>query len=237
MGVDEARPRRVGRLILLGAGGLAGAGVLLLVLLWAGALAVAMVAPARDADVWRRWADVGQSFGVFSTVLSGLAFIALVITLWVQMRELSFQRAELRVQRMVAERSGEELRRSADASLRMLHFELLRLSIDDPALARVWPESSADDDPQERRQMVYANLVFQHASMSMVMAGYTDDQIRESLRYLFSSEAMRAYWLGAAAARRRTQQPGSHHWRIARIGDEVCREFGRASGRPGDHPR
>jgi hypothetical protein len=186
---------------------------------------VALVAPAQDSGEWRQWADVGQSFGVFSTVLSGMAFVALVITLWVQLKELSFQRDELRSQRLVAERSGDELRRSADAGMRMLHFELLKMSIDDPVLARVWPESSAGGDPEERRQLVYANLVFQHASLSMLMAGYTDEQVRESLRYLFASEIMRTYWVGAAAVRRRTQQPGSDHWRIAQIGDEVCREF------------
>ncbi|WP_067500771.1 DUF6082 family protein [Actinoplanes sp. TFC3] len=213
---------------VLAAGALLAGLVLIAALLGLGTVAVAIMAPVQDSAGWRRWADVGQSFGVLSTVVSGLAFVALIITLWIQMKELSFQRDELRMQRGVAERSRDELRRSADAGMRMLHVELLKMSLDDPSLAQVWPEFRNGSDPHRQRQMAYANLVFQHSTLSMVMAGYTDDQIRDSLRYLFASDLMRAYWREGAAVRRQTQKPGTEHWRIAQIGDEVCQEF--------DHP-
>lgn len=224
MSVEVLR-RALRRRAVLAVAVAAGAIVVSVLLVVAGAVVVALIAPAGGSAEWQTWANVGQSFGVISTVLSGLAFVALVVTLWVQLKELSFQRDELRLQRTVAERSSEELRRSADAGMRMLHFELLRMSVDDPSLARVWPDFQDGGDPEEPRQRVYANLIFQHAAMSMLMAGHSDDQIRESLRYLFASDIMRAYWLGAADVRRRTQAPGSEHWRIAQIGDEVCREF------------
>ncbi len=193
-----------------------------------GVVAAALAASIERPSTWIGWANIGESFGVLNGVLSGMAFVALVATLWVQYRELSAQRAELRMQRDAIERSGSELRRSADAEMRRLHIELLKMSIEDPALARVWPDPAVESD-ERRRQLMYANLVFQHLALSMLMGEYPDDRIRETLRYVFESELMREYWISSAAVRSRTQVPGSDPWRIARIGDEVCREYQSAS--------
>jgi hypothetical protein len=225
MGIEVRRFRVLRSRYFVAACGLVAGCVLMAVTLGLGAGVVAVIAPVQDSDAWRRWADVGQAFGVFSTVVSWMAFVAVVVTLWIQMKELSFQRAELREQRTVAERSGDELRRSADAGMRMLHLELLKMALADPALAQVWPEFRNSGDPARRRQMAYANLVFQHSTLSMVMAGYTDDQVRDSLRYLFASDLMRAYWREGSAVRQQTQKPGTDHWRITQIGNEVLREF------------
>ncbi|MDQ7906146.1 DUF6082 family protein [Phytohabitans sp. ZYX-F-186] len=204
---------------------------LMAALLAAGVIAVAATGAIESPEVWRRWADVGAAFGVLSSVLSGMAFVALVATLWIQYRELNLQRTELHLQRNAIERSSEELRRSADAGMRMLHFELIKMSIDDPILADVWPDpDTAGDD--RRRQLLYANLVFQHMSLSMVVGGYTDEQVRELLRYLFANPIMREYWLAPASARRRIQVPGTDPWRIGRIADDVCAEYERGAGGP-----
>jgi len=197
----------------------------LIALLMLGGMLVAAAAAIATQERLSTWASVGDAFGVLNTILSGMAFAALIVTLWIQFRELAFQRAELRMQRNAIERSGEELRRSADAGLRMLHFELLKMSIDDVRLADVWPRPSASENEDRRRQLLYANLVFQHLSLAMLVARYTDDQVRETLRYLFESEIMRDFWANSADARRRTDAPGTDAWRIGRIGDEVLREF------------
>jgi hypothetical protein len=193
----------------------------MVVLVVAGVLAASLAARVESPEVWDRWAKVGDAFGVLNGLLSGMAFVGLVVTLWVQFRELALQRSELRLQRDAIVHSGEELRRSADANLRMLHFELLKMAIDDPALAEVWPDPANAADERHSRQLLYANLVFQHLSLSMLVARYTDEQIREALRYTFDSPLMREYWRLARRARRRTQVPGSDAWRVARLGDEV----------------
>ena len=219
---DPAPPaRRRGLLALLGAVALL---TLVIVLVSAGVAAVALVDRVEGPEVWARWSEIGDSFGVLNGVLSGMALTALVITLWIQFRELSLQRAELRMQRDAIEHSSEELRRSADAGMRMLHFELIKMSILDPALADVWPDPKAGGDGARRRQLLYANLVFQHLALSMTLAGYTDDQVRENLRYVFSSALMREYWAMSADGRRKMQVPGEPS-RMSRIGDEVLAEF------------
>jgi hypothetical protein len=188
----------------------------------AGVFAVEAVGGLESPATWSRWADVGNAFGVLGALLSGLAFVALIVTLWIQFRELRYQRMELRLQRDAIERSSGELRRSADAGVRMLHFELMRMSIDNEELAAVWPAVLPSVDPRRNRQHLYANLVFQHMSLSMQVAQYTDSQVRQALGYLFASEIMRDYWRTSKSARARTQVPGNDHWRIAQIGDEVC---------------
>jgi hypothetical protein len=196
---------------------------LMVALLGAGVLAVAATGGVQNAEEWERWAHVGDSFGVLNSVLSGMAFAALVVTLWIQYHELSLQRHELHLQRGAIERS-------ADAGLRMLHFELLKLSIEDVALARVWPDPSAETDAERHRQLIYANMIFQHVSLSMVVADYTDDQMRTVLRYLFGNEIMREYWVSSTASRQRIQAPGTDPWRVSQLADEVYRESAGGTG-------
>ncbi|MEU7866999.1 DUF6082 family protein [Dactylosporangium sp. NPDC049140] len=218
------------RWVLLGLLAL-GAGMVLLTLLVAGVAAVALVDRLEGPEVWNRWSEIGDSFGVLNGVVSGLAFAALMATLWFQSRELSLQRFELRMQRDAIRQSGEELRRTADAGMRNLHFELLKMSIQDAALADVWPDPVPTSDETRRRQLLYANLVFQHLALSMTLAEHTDDEAREALRYIFESELMREYWLLAAPARRKTQVSGSGPSRMSRLADEVLAEF--SATRPG----
>jgi len=202
----------------------------------AGLVAVGVLTVAAAARVgagrWDEWADVGDAFGVLNGVLSGLAFAALVATLWVQFHELRLQRTELRLQRDAIERSGAELRRSADANLRMLHTDLIKMSLADPVLARVWPHPVPADDEDHRRQLLYANLIFQHQALTMLMADYTDEEIGEAMRYLFRSEIMREYWALSADARNRMDAGDGGADRIARIGDEVL-----GAPPPGPDPR
>jgi hypothetical protein len=139
----------------------------IVLLVGAGILAVAMAGSVEDAAAWDRWANVGDAFGVLNGVLSGLVFGTLIITLRIQFRELSLQRLELKLQRDAIERSSEELRRSAGADLRMLHIELMKMSIADPVLAKVWPDPVIGDDDIARRQLLYANLIFQNLSLSL----------------------------------------------------------------------
>jgi hypothetical protein len=228
----EPGPRSLLRWVLLG---LVAGVVLLLLLVSAGVAAVALVDHLVGPEVWNRWSEIGDSFGVLNGVVSGLAFAALMVTLWIQSRELSLQRVELRMQRDAIKQSGEELRRAADAGMRTLHFELLKMSIEDPALADVWPDPVRSGNEPHRRQLLYANLVFQHLALSMTLAEYTDDQVREALRYIFESELMREYWLLAASARHMTQVSGTGPWRMSRIADEVVAGF--TATRPGAEQR
>ncbi|GAA4697556.1 DUF6082 family protein [Phytohabitans rumicis] len=215
--------------LLMAAGAMVVALMLVITIVAAGVVVAAAIAGMESPEAWSRWANVGESFGVLDSLLSGLAFAALIVTLWIQFRELRVQQSELRLQRDAIERSSEELRRSAEASMRMLHFELVRMSIDDPALADVWPHPPAAADPADRRQLIYANLIFQHVALAMTVAGDSDEAVRRQLRHLLTSPVMRRYWAAAAAERAAMVIDGTEDARIARLGDEVYRDLDRGA--------
>src|SRR5256885_2340471 len=105
----------------------------------AGLSLVAMVARGGTTDTWNRWSAAGQAFGVLTAVFSGFALAALVITFLMQLQELKAQRMELCQQRELLGRAGTALHRSAEAQLRNLHRDLMRLAMEDEELAEVWP--------------------------------------------------------------------------------------------------
>src|SRR5437764_12386327 len=101
---------------------------------------VALVAQGGSStDTWIRWSNAGQAFGVLTAVFSGFALAALVITFVMQLQELKAQRMELCQQRVLLGQAGTALHRSAEAQLRTLHRDLMRLAMEDEELAEVRP--------------------------------------------------------------------------------------------------
>jgi hypothetical protein len=201
------------------------AGALALVTVAAGIGLAALVGELYDEHGWDGPAHAGESFGVLDSVLSGLAFAALIVTLWIQFRELQLQRQELHLQRKAIEESNTELRRTADAEMRKLHLHLLKLSLEDAELSAVWPVHTPGLTRTRMRQHLYANLIFQHVALSIRVGGYTEDQVRQTLRWLFGSELMRDYWRASASARLTAYVPNTDSWNVERIGDEVYAEY------------
>ena len=58
---------------------------------------------------------VGDSFGAINALFSGLAFVGLIFTIYLQKNELRLQREELRLQRNELKENREQLRRSAES--------------------------------------------------------------------------------------------------------------------------
>jgi hypothetical protein len=117
-----------------------------------------------------------------------------------------------------------ELQRTAEANLRMVHLEILKMAIDDPDLAVVWPPFETNPSVGLNRQYLYANIIYQFHWASLRVSGYSDEQVLESLRYLFRSPIMRGYWRAAALARTSLEQ-GSPEETFARRVDELCRDY------------
>jgi hypothetical protein len=177
-----------------------------------------------SSDDWSKWSDVGQTFGVVSSIFSGLALVSLVVTSRVQFREMRENRRELEQQRQSLAGNHLELQRAAEASVRRLHLEILKMSIEDPQLAEVWPAFEAGLSPERNRQYLYANIIYQFHWTSLRMNGYSEVMVLESLRYLFQSPIMREYWRAAANARV-PLEPGSPEDQFARKVDELCRVY------------
>jgi uncharacterized membrane protein len=195
-------------------------GVLLLVLavLVVGVGMVAALGELAHKATWDVWSSVGQAFGVLASVLSSLALVAVVIVFRAQRRELIEQQAELALQR-------DELRRSADANVRMLHVRLIGLAIDDPSLASVWPSSSPEVSPERHRQYLYANLILQQARVQRTIGDYSEEEFASNLRYLFTSPIIREFWLSTEDSRRRLLVPGTAEFSFVEHLDGICREY------------
>ncbi|MFF5294294.1 DUF6082 family protein [Paractinoplanes globisporus] len=188
-----------------------------LLTLLGGVGAAVVVGQRAAADDWGRWSDVGQTFGVLSSIISGLTLVAVVIAARVQFQEL---------------------RRSAAADLSMLHLEILKMSINDQQLAEVWPAFQPGLSAESNRQFLYANIIYQFHWTSLKLNKASDEEIFGSMRYLFTSTLMRKYW--AAAARARTSlAPGSPEYAFAKKLDDLCQDYEAAvatSDRGSRHP-
>lgn len=194
------------------------AGILVIVTLLAGVGVAAILARQGKAADWNRLSDVGQTFGALSSIISGLALVAVVVIARAQYREMQQNRDSLAGHHT-------ELRRTAAANLGRLHLDLLKMSIEDPELADVWPPFEANLPADLNRQYLYANAIYQFQYRAMMDGEYTDEQIMANLRYLFTSPIMRGYWRAAEFGRSRTLPRGSAEFMFAQKIDEVCREF------------
>ena len=144
----------------------------------------AVLAHQGASEEWRTWSDVGQTFGVLSSIISSLALLAVVITA----RQNS---AELARQRHFSTHNHAELRRTSHANLGMLHQNLLKMSIDDEELAAVWPDFDLDLPAATKRQFLYANLIYSFEVRALQSEIYTEAGIIRMMRHLFSSPVMR----------------------------------------------
>jgi hypothetical protein len=170
--------------------------------------------------------QTGQLFESVGAVFSGLAFIALVTTFLLQLEELRLQRQELENQRYEMSRTQEELHRSAEADIRLLHFELLRMAIHDEELGKVLPDPDPETVPYNtRRQLWYANLLYQHSRLAMERDAAGVEATRAMVRNLFTSAIMREFWRTGTQVRATTLTPGTKEWEFAQMADEIFQEI------------
>jgi uncharacterized membrane protein len=195
-----------------------------IVLLLAGVGVAAVLGHRGTMQDWNRLGNVGQTFGVLSSIISGLALAVVVVIARVQFREMQASRAELEQQRHSLARNHLELQRTAEANLRMVHLEIMKMSVDDPELAAVWPPFETNPSVELNRQYLYANIIYQFHWTSLRVNGYNDEEVLGSLRYLFRSPIMRGYWRAAALART-SLEPGGSEETFARRVDELCSDY------------
>ena len=173
----------------------------------AGGVGIAAALGLRgSAENWRKWSDVGQTFGALSSIIGVLTLAAVVITAKAQFREL---------------------KRTAAAELRMMHLEILKMSVNDAELAEVWPAFHPNLSPTLNRQYLYANIIYQFHWTSLKLGEATDEQVLASMHYLFTNSIMRGYWAAAREART-SLEPGSLEHAFATRVDEICRNYEKA---------
>lgn len=147
-----------------------------------------------DADdrALGRWSQVGQALEPVGVFFSGIAFLGIALTLFLQGRELQNQREELIISR-------EEQQRSSEIALRQLHTDLIKMAINDHELRDVWPPIAPG--MAETKKDHYCNLILNLQKIAYEAHTIELAELRGALRHLMTSRDMYSFWKKARAAR------------------------------------
>lgn len=153
-----------------------------------GKLMVALASPSGTGPD-----SAASTFMAANAAFSGLALAAVLVTFAVQQRKARHSRRELSLQRRELTRTHAQLYRSAEADVRAVHVELLKIAIENPELIKVWP--GFESVPVERgRELLYTNLVFAHHLLAFRLENLRPSEMRGHLRVLAQSAKFRDYW-------------------------------------------
>ena len=146
-----------------------------------------------DDRTLSRWSQIGQALEPVGVFFSGVAFIGIAVTLFLQGRELQNQREELAITR-------QEQQRSSEIALRQLHTDLIKMAIADRELREVWPPIAPG--VAETKKDYYCNLILNLQKVVYEARTIELAELRGALKNLMTSPDMRTFWRKARAARR-----------------------------------
>jgi hypothetical protein len=145
-----------------------------------------------DDRTLNRWSQIGQAVSPVGVFFSGIAFIGITLTLFLQRSELQNQRDELSIAR-------EEQQRSSEIALRQLHTDLVKMAIDDPELREVWPQLAPG--MEETKKDHYCNLILNLQKVAYETGTIELEEFQGALVHLMASRDMYSFWEKARAAR------------------------------------
>jgi hypothetical protein len=173
---------------------LAIAGAIIIIIFIAYSILLVVVGWPADGLSWKNTAEFGDSFGSLNAFFTGVAFLLILWTISIQRQELQLQKEEM--SKMVA------------AQQRSLHMELLKYSLDDQDLAKVWGEFGAGGDV-EIRQFIYVNLILSHLEMFFRQNMLTGEELRIMLDdHMLNSAHFRKFWEKARDFRKELSSVG-----------------------------
>ncbi|WP_329252373.1 DUF6082 family protein [Actinoallomurus sp. NBC_01490] len=155
------------------------------------AVPILMLLRLDDATL-NRWSQIGQALEPVGVFFSGVAFIGIALTLFLQARDLQNQREELAITR-------EEQQRNSEVALRQLHTDLIKMAISDRELREVWPPIAPG--VAETKKDHYCNLILNLQKVAYEAHTIELAELRGALRHLMASRDMYAFWAKARAAR------------------------------------
>ncbi|GAA4937008.1 hypothetical protein GCM10023224_17470 [Streptomonospora halophila] len=168
-----------------------GAGVVLGVAAVAASLAIpALLLTGADGRTLDRWSKIGEAVAPVGVFFSGVAFIGIALTLFLQRRDLQNQRSQLDL-------AMEDQRSSSEISLRQIHTDIVKMAIDDELLG-VWPEVYPGS--RETRKDHYCNLVLNLQKVAYETQTIELGELRGALPHLMTSRDIYAFWAKARAA-------------------------------------
>jgi hypothetical protein len=160
-------------------------------------VAVSVVVPVvllvrLDDQALDRWAQIGQALEPVAVFFSGVAFVGIVLTLFLQGRELQNQREELTLIRDEQQRGGE-------IAIRQLHTDLIKMAIADHELRQVLPPLAAGI--AETKKDHYCNLILNLQKIAYEAHTIELPELRAALTHLMGSPDMYRFWRKARAVR------------------------------------
>jgi hypothetical protein len=160
-------------------------------------VAASLIVPAVlllhvDDRTLNRWSAIGQALSPIGVFFSGIAFISIAVTLFIQRRELQNQREELGMTR-------QEQARSSEVTLRQLHTDVIKMAIEDPELLAVWPHMLPG--VAETKKDHYCNLILNLQKVAYEAETIELAELRGALGYLMTSHDMYRFWQKARTAR------------------------------------
>lgn len=147
-----------------------------------------------DEPTLERWSRIGEALEIVGVLFSGIAFIGIAVTLFLQGRELQNQREELTITREDQQRGGE-------IAIRQLHNDLIKMAIADPELRQVWPPLAPG--VAETKKDHYCNLILNLQKIAYEAHTIELAELRGALTYLMTSNDMYRFWQKARTARLR----------------------------------
>lgn len=139
-----------------------------------------------------RWAAIGQALSPVGIFFSGVAFIAIAVTLFLQGRQLRHQQAEVNI-------TLEEQRRNSEVVLRQLHNDLIKMALGDSDLLAVWPPMAPG--VAETKRDHYCNLILNMQKVAYETHAIELAELRGALDYLMRSRDVYSFWTNARGAR------------------------------------
>lgn len=128
----------------------------------------------NDTDGWQLLSNIGQAYGATSAILSAFALIIVSYTSFSQIGESRSRRHE---------------------SNRLMHFELVKLAMDDGTLRASWGEKEAD--PENLRKIIYTNLVVDYWFHQYRVNVISEDELAFHAHKFFSQQVAHDYWAQA----------------------------------------
>ncbi|MEV4801399.1 DUF6082 family protein [Nonomuraea sp. NPDC049421] len=183
-------------------GSVAGLAVLLLLLMTP--FALAGLATVNGVD-WASLADVGEAYGSAVALLTAVSLLVLAISAAFQVRAA---------------------RISSETTTRVLHYDIMRLVMEDPSLAQVegltWDGTA--ESSEEIRRWVYANIQLAHFRSLYVLKELPEAELRLQMAGRFRSRTGRHHW----KTNRTWYRASARHRRDQRFCDVVEEEYQKA---------
>lgn len=143
-------------------------------------LALDFVNSKYTRNEWEIFSFIGQSYGAASTILSGLALLSVGFSIFLQVSDA---------------------RKNREQGMRMLHLELLRMSLESPQYLECWGAFSSSSSPDVRRQHIYTNLIVSHWQTAFEVGYLNEAELRVMSKRFFAGEVGREFWNESRVAR------------------------------------